>query len=50
MGNSASALPYAIGKQVSFVNDGWALHEGSCKSDGAQVSVFMAILPIARNF
>jgi SCY1-like protein 1 len=45
MGNSASALPYAIGKQVSTVNDGWALHEGSQKSDSAAVTVFVAKKP-----
>jgi SCY1-like protein 1 len=45
MGNSASALPYAIGKQVSTVNDGWALHEGSRKSDSATVTVFVAKKP-----
>jgi SCY1-like protein 1 len=45
MGNAASALPYAIGKQVAFVNNGWALHEGSRKSDGSPVSVFLAKKP-----
>ena len=45
MGNSASSLPYSIGKQVSTVNEGWALHEGSRKSDGADVSVFCAKKP-----
>jgi SCY1-like protein 1 len=45
MGNSASALPYVIGKQVSTVNDGWALHEGSQKSDSAAVTVFVAKKP-----
>jgi SCY1-like protein 1 len=46
MGNSASALPYAIGKQVSTVtNDGWALHDGSRKSDSATVTVFVAKKP-----
>ena len=42
MGNSASSLPYAIGKQVSIVNDGWSLHEGNRKSDNEVVSVFVA--------
>jgi SCY1-like protein 1 len=42
MGNSASSLPYAIGKQTAIVNDGWALHEGTQKSDGSDVSVFVA--------
>ncbi|GKY95884.1 hypothetical protein MPSEU_000549000 [Mayamaea pseudoterrestris] len=42
MGNSASSLPYTIGKQVSSVNHGWALSEGARKSDGANVSVFTA--------
>ena len=45
MGNSASSLPYAIGKKVAFVNDGWDLHEGHRKSDGERVSVFMAKKP-----
>jgi len=49
MGNSASSLPYAIGKQVAFVNDGWALHEGSRKSDGEKVSVFMAKKPLLHK-
>ena len=50
MGNSASSLPYAIGKQQQVAgannNDGWALHEGSRKSDGAVVSVFLAKKPV----
>jgi SCY1-like protein 1 len=45
MGNSASSLPYTIGKQVAAVNHGWTLHEGSQKSDGAAVSVFTAKKP-----
>jgi SCY1-like protein 1 len=45
MGNSASSLPYSIGKQVSLVNDGWALHEGTLKSDGSAVSVFLGKKP-----
>ena len=45
MGNSASSLPYSIGKQVSLLNHGWALHEGTQKSDGASVSVFVAKKP-----
>lgn len=45
MGNSASSLPYSIGKQVSSVSDGWALHEGSRKSDNASVSVFVGKKP-----
>jgi SCY1-like protein 1 len=45
MGNSASSLPYSIGKQVAFVNDGWALHEGERKSDKAAVTVFLAKKP-----
>lgn len=45
MGNSASSLPYSIGKQVSIGPDGWVLHEGSRKSDGAAVSVFVAKKP-----
>lgn len=49
MGNSASSLPYAIGKQVSFVNDGWALHEGHRKSDGELVSVFLAKKPALQK-
>jgi len=49
MGNSASSLPYAIGKQVAFVNDGWALHEGHRKSDGEPVSVFMAKKPALQK-
>jgi hypothetical protein len=36
MGNT-SALPFA--------NNGWALHEGSRKSDGSPVSVFLAKKP-----
>ncbi len=31
MGNAAGSLPYAIGKQVSTVNDGWAMMEGKDK-------------------
>lgn len=38
-------MPYAIGKKVSTVNDGWLLHEGTQKSDSAQVSVFVAKKP-----
>jgi SCY1-like protein 1 len=49
MGNSASALPYSIGKQVSFVNHGWELHEGHRKSDNAPVSVFLAKKPSLRK-
>jgi SCY1-like protein 1 len=55
MGNAASSLPYAIGKQVSTVNDGWALHEGTQKSDSTNVSVFvakktaLAKTPVDRN-
>lgn len=45
MGNSASALPYSIGKQVCFVNHGWTLHEGQRKSDSTSVSVFVAKKP-----
>jgi SCY1-like protein 1 len=45
MGNSASSLPYSIDKHVSTVNHGWALHEGNRKSDGGQVSVFVAKKP-----
>jgi len=45
MGNAAASLPYAIGKQVSTVNDGWALHQGHRKSDNAEVTVFVAKKP-----
>ena len=45
MGNSASSLPFAIGKQVSTLHDGWALHDGSRKSDAAAVTVFVAKKP-----
>lgn len=46
MGNSASSLPYSIGKQVfSLDGDGWTLHEGQQKSDGSAVSVFVAKKP-----
>lgn len=46
MGNSASSLPYSIGKQViPSINDGWSFHEGNRKSDGLQVSVFVAKKP-----
>ena len=46
MGNSASSLPYSIGKQVGAVSsDGWACHEGNRKSDGATVTVFVAKKP-----
>ena len=46
MGNSASSLPYSIGKQVvASSSDGWARHDGNRKSDGAAVSVFVAKKP-----
>ena len=46
MGNSASQLPYSIGNQVSSLDtDGWTLHDGQQKSDGAAVSVFVAKKP-----
>ncbi|KAL7566308.1 hypothetical protein ACA910_013633 [Epithemia clementina (nom. ined.)] len=46
MGNSASQLPYTIGNQVtSLESDGWMLHDGQQKSDGAAVSVFVAKKP-----
>ena len=45
MGNSASSLPYSIGKQVCQLEHGWALHEGQQKSDGRTVSVFVAKKP-----
>ena len=48
MGNSASSLPYSIGKQQQHQGssrDGWTLHEGQRKSDGQQVSVFVAKKP-----
>jgi SCY1-like protein 1 len=45
MGNSASSLPYSIGKQVCLLDHGWALHEGQQKSDGKTVSVFVAKKP-----
>lgn len=45
MGNSASALPYSIGASVAAVNDGWTLHDGKRKSDGAAVSAFVAKKP-----
>jgi SCY1-like protein 1 len=46
MGNSASSLPYSIGKQqVASINNGWALHEGKRKSDGSPVAVFVAKKP-----
>jgi SCY1-like protein 1 len=48
MGNSASALPYSIGKQVQGVgssHQGWTLHEGQRKSDGQSVTVFVAKKP-----
>lgn len=50
MGNSASSLPYSIGKQVNASqqqqqHDGWAIHEGSRKSDSAPVTVFVAKKP-----
>jgi hypothetical protein len=49
MGNSASALPYAIGAEVDGqyreVRGGWALHEGSQKSNGTAVTVFQAHKP-----
>jgi SCY1-like protein 1 len=50
MGNSASSLPYSIGKQVNASqqqqqHDGWAIHDGSRKSDNAPVSVFVAKKP-----
>jgi SCY1-like protein 1 len=45
MGNSASSLPYSIGKQVCLLEHGWALHEGQQKADGATVSVFVAKKP-----
>ena len=37
MGNSASALPYSIGKQVAQLPNGWTLHQGQQKSDGRTV-------------
>lgn len=49
MGNSASSLPYSVGKQIAFVNHGWALHDGNRKSDGATVSVFLAKKPILQK-
>ena len=45
MGNSASTLPYSIGKQVCQLEHGWSLHEGQQKSDGKTVSVFVAKKP-----
>jgi SCY1-like protein 1 len=50
MGNSASSLPYSIGKQVNASqqqqqHDGWAIHDGSRKSDSAPVTVFVAKKP-----
>lgn len=46
MGNSASSLPFSIGKQISTTSDGcWEIHEGSRKSDGSAVSVFVAKKP-----
>lgn len=46
MGNSASSLPFTIGKQVAKTSDGcWEVHEGSRKSDGAAVSVFVGKKP-----
>jgi SCY1-like protein 1 len=57
MGNSASALPYAIGAPYAPktgvkssaaadpVQEGWTLHVGTTKSSGAPVSVFVAKKP-----
>jgi len=55
MGNSASSLPYSIGKPVASGGalDGggtgtggcWTLHEGHQKSDSKQVSVFVGKKP-----
>jgi len=49
MGNSASSLPYTIGAEVDGgcreVRGGWALHEGSQKSNGTAVTVFQAHKP-----
>lgn len=45
MGNSASTLPYSIGKQVCSLENGWSLHEGQQKSDGRTVSVFVGKKP-----
>ena len=45
MGNSASALPFAIGDLQFVTEDGWAVHAGSKKSDGSQVTVFQANKP-----
>ena len=44
MGNSASSLPYSIGNQI-YSDGGWSLHEGTQKSDGSRVSVFVAKKP-----
>jgi hypothetical protein len=49
MGNAASSLPFSIGKQVAFVNHGWALHEGNRKSNNEAVSVFTAKKPALQK-
>lgn len=45
MGNSASSLPYSIGDKKPNDDGCWAVHDGSQKSDGAQVTVFQAQKP-----
>ena len=45
MGNSASALPFAIGDLQFVTEDGWSVHKGSKKSDGSEVTVFQASKP-----
>jgi len=45
MGNSASALPFAIGDLQFVTDDGWSVHKGSKKSDGSEVTVFQANKP-----
>ena len=48
MGNSASALPYTIGKQISS-QDGWSVHQGNRKSDDAEVTAFVVKKPASAK-
>ena len=45
MGNSSSALPYAIGNQIGTDDLGWNIHDGTKKSNSDPVTVFVGKKP-----
>jgi len=45
MGNSSSALPFSIDKQIGTDDFGWNIHHGTKKSDKSPVTVFVGKKP-----